>query len=957
MFRPSRVTLFTSLFLSLLVLAACSQQPKDRVVLPEGIHFVEAVSATVDNNGDPVLPYQKYQLENGLTLLLHQDHSDPITHVDVTYHVGSAREQLGKSGFAHFFEHMMFQGSKHVADEQHFRIISEAGGTLNGTTNSDRTNYYQTVPANQLEKVLWLESDRMGFLLEAVTQEKFEVQRATVKNERAQRYDNAPYGLLYERVSQALYPENHPYSWPTIGYVEDLDRVNVNDLKAFFLRWYGPNNATLTIGGDIDVEQTLAWVAKYFGPIAAGPDVDGDAKTLVTLPDTRYISMEDRVHLPLLYISFPTVYGRHEDEAALDLLADVLGGGKQSLFYQHLVKAGYAVQAGVSHPCQELACSFNLYALANPEKMPSLADMEKALRAAIDDFEQRGVTQDDLDKVQAQFEASTIFGLQSVSGKVSTLAFNETFADSPDQIADDLARYRAVTKADVERVYRTYIKDKPAVVMSIVPQGQLALIAAPDNFKPAARQIPQAEEMTAAQLALRPVTETFDRNKVPEAGPSPVVHVPDAWRATLDNGIPVIGSEIDETPTVTLLLSIEGGPLLDPEGKAGTASLTAAMLNEATQQRSGEAMALALDKLGSRISARASGRYTEIAVSSLARHLDETLLLLQEILLQPKFDAADFERLKAQTLQSLVQSAKDPGALASRAQLQVLYGEQRIGLPDGGIFSSVQGISLQDVQQFYQQNYSAKAAQLVVVGSLSKAQWLPKLDWLGQWAGESLSFADYQDFPQYEKSTIYVVDLPEAAQSAIRVVRRAMPYDATGDYFKAGLMNFPLGGAFNSRINMNLREEKGYTYGARSGFSGGKTLGRFSVSTSVREDVTGLALTEILNELAIYSEQGIDAGELAFLRQAVSQSEALSYETPSQKAGFLRQMLNYQLDPSFAQTQGEIVATIDKPALNALAAKWLQPDTMQIVIVGDAAKVLPQLLSLGLPIETVTMQP
>jgi zinc protease len=289
----------------------------------DGIKLIEQVDA---KPGEIVIPYKKYQLDNGLTLILHEDHSDPLVHVDVTYHVGSAREEIGKSGFAHFFEHMMFQGSEHVADEQHFKIVTEAGGTLNGTTNTDRTNYFETVPANQLEKMLWLEADRMGFLLDAVTQEKFEVQRETVKNERGQRVDNRPYGRLNERVSQALYPVGHPYSWPVIGYMEDLNRVNVNDLKAFFLRWYGPNNATLTIGGDIDTAKTLAMVKKYFGSIPRGPAVDMPKKQPATLSEDRYISMEDNVHLPLLYISFPTVSGRHADEAPLDVLSNILGG-------------------------------------------------------------------------------------------------------------------------------------------------------------------------------------------------------------------------------------------------------------------------------------------------------------------------------------------------------------------------------------------------------------------------------------------------------------------------------------------------------------------------------------------------------------------------------------------------------------------------------------------------------
>ena len=442
--------------LLLCLLSACEQTVPVQQTFADinGFTLIEQVPLVP---GKTRIPYQKYRLKNGLIVILHQDHSDPLVHVDITYHVGSAREEPGKSGFAHFFEHMMFQGSEHVADEQHFKIVTEAGGTMNGTTNSDRTNYFQTVPANQLEKILWLEADRMGFLLNAVTREKFEVQRETVKNERGQRIDNRPYGRLNETVARALYPVNHPYSWPVIGYMEDLNRVSVNDLKAFFRRWYGPNNATLTIGGDINVQQTLALVSKYFSTIPSGPKVNMPEKAHFTLKQDRYISMEDNVHLPLLYMSYPTVFVRHEDEAPLDLLSSILGGGKTSLLYKNLVKNQLAVQASVNHPCSELACTFNLLALPHPASGKSLTDIERIIRNSLLEFEARGVEDDDLLKAKAQMESGFIFGLQSVAGKVSQLAANQTFTGDPNYITRDIARYDTVTKADVERVYQRYI--------------------------------------------------------------------------------------------------------------------------------------------------------------------------------------------------------------------------------------------------------------------------------------------------------------------------------------------------------------------------------------------------------------------------------------------------------------------------------------------------------------------
>src|SRR6476620_8269197 len=417
----------------------------------------------VTKKGDEiVIPYEKYQLPNGLTVIVHEDHSDPVVHVDVTYHVGSGREEIGKSGFAHFFEHMMFQGSDHVGDEQHFKIVTESGGTLNGSTNRDRTNYYETVPSNQLEKMLWLEADRMGFLLDAVTQKKFEVQRATVKNERGQNYDNRPYGLVFETASKALYPYGHPYSWLTIGYVEDLNRVNVNDLKNFFLRWYGPNNATLTIGGDVKTADVIRLAEKYFAAIPRGPEVSPRQLEPVQIKSNRYVSYVDNyARLPMFAMVFPTVPNYHKDMAALACLAQVIGQGRNSILYQQMVKPQLAYQALASSQLSELAGEFSISAMALSGK--SLAEMEKNIRASLDSFEKRGVTDEDIAKFKGGMESQLITGLQSVSGKVSQLAAFQTFTGKPNKISDLLKAYSSLTKEDVMTAYNNYIKNKNAV--------------------------------------------------------------------------------------------------------------------------------------------------------------------------------------------------------------------------------------------------------------------------------------------------------------------------------------------------------------------------------------------------------------------------------------------------------------------------------------------------------------
>ena len=412
----------------------------------------------VTRKGDElVIPYEKYVLPNGLTLIIHEDHSDPVVHVDVTYHVGSAREEIGKSGFAHFFEHMMFQGSDNVADEQHFKIVSDAGGTLNGTTNRDRTNYFETVPSNQLEKMLWLEADRMGFLLDAVTQKKFEIQRSTVKNERGQRLDNVPYGLTFERLGQNLYPYGHPYSWQTIGYLEDLNRSDVNDLKNFFLRWYGPNNAALTIGGDVKTADVIKLVEKYFGSIPRGPEVKPVQVPSPKVDANRYLTLVDNyARSPRLYVQYPTVPNFHPDMPALDCLAEILGQGKTSILYQNTVKKQLALTALANHNNSELAGEFTF--ILAPLQGKTLAEMETLFRAALDSFEARGVTDEDLKKFKGSYESNLINGLSSVAGKVSQLAFYQTFAGNPNKVSEEIKEYNAVTKEDVLRVYNQYIK-------------------------------------------------------------------------------------------------------------------------------------------------------------------------------------------------------------------------------------------------------------------------------------------------------------------------------------------------------------------------------------------------------------------------------------------------------------------------------------------------------------------
>jgi zinc protease len=938
-----------SILLIILCLAACqgeenSNNNKESGSTIEGIEFVEEV---IGENGKTIIPYQKFVLDNGLTLILHSDNSDPLVHVDITYHVGSGREDLGKSGFAHFFEHMMFQGSENVADEQHFKLVTEAGGTMNGTTNTDRTNYFETVPANQLEKMLWLEADRMGFLVDAVTQEKFEVQRETVKNERGQRVDNRPYGRLNERVSEALYPAGHSYSWPVIGYLDDLNRVNVNDLKAFFLRWYGPNNATLTIGGDINITETLVLVKKYFGSIPRGPEVAMPEKPVFEITEDRYISMEDNVHLPLLYMTYPTVSLRHADEAPLDVLSSILGGGKASLLYKNLVKTQFAVQAEVSHPCAELSCTFSLYALPHPASGKSLSDIENVIRDTLVEFEQRGVEDDDLLKAKADMEASFIFGLQSVSGKVSQLAANQTFSNNPNYIAQDIARYNNVTKEDVMRVFKKYIKDQHGVIMSVVPNGQLSAIAAKDNFVPGPRSAGDRASASADDIAVRKGVDDFDRSLIPIAGANKAVDIPEMWQHNFDNGISILGAQSIETPTTSVLLKIPAGHYYTAKNTAGTAGLVASMLKESTTERSAEEMSKALQKLGSSIYISAGNLYLNINISSLTKNLDATLTLVNEQLRAPAFLESEFERLKSNAIQGALNNRKDAGYLASTAYRQLLNADNIAAMPSSGNEKSLTNISLDDVKAFYQQQVKPFGGQLIAVSDLGQAELTKSLSILEDWEGKAVDLSLSLPEGDGKMGVIYLVNKDDAAQSAIRIGKRSMTEDITGEYYKSSLMNFALGGAFNSRINLNLREDKGYTYGARSYFNGGKLSGYYTATAEVRADATDKSIVEFINEIKDYSERGITDDELMFMRNSINQKDALKYETPRAKLAFLAQILEHDLTPDFVRQRSEIVTNITKAEINALAKKHLSVDDMLMVVVGDAKTLRPQLKALG----------
>ena len=903
--------------------------------------FVEEVKKV---GNEIVIPYKRYKLANGLTIIIHEDHSDPICYVDVTYHVGSAREQEGRSGFAHFFEHMMFQGSKNVADEQHFKIITEAGGTLNGSTNTDRTNYFETVPSNQLEKMLWLEADRMGFLLDSVTQRKFEVQRATVKNERGQRYDNAPYGVVGEKIGEALYPQGHPYSWTTIGYIVDLDRVDVNDLKRFYMRWYGANNAVLTVAGDVKTEDVLAMAQKYFGNISSGPAVKTQAVGPFKLESNRYISYEDNVKFPMLNIAYPTAPANTKDDAALDVLAEILSGSQGSPLYKGFIESKKAVSASAYEYSRELAGQFQIVIRANANSL--LKDIEKELKSVLVEWEKKGATDDDIVKFKAQYQSNLYNQLSTVQGKGSSLASYYTLTRDANFLKKEIALYMGVTKADVMRVYTTYIKDKPAVILSCIPKGMVDARVQADTWQMYTRKI-ESESAEYKNLSYKEPKDDFNRSIMPAAQTAVAVSVPDFYKTNLKSGIPLIGITETEIPKVNILITFKAGHRFEPKEKSGMSALLASMLEQSSQKTSAEEIENKLNRLGSSVSVYSGDEDFSISIQALKENLTATLKIVEESLFEPKFDATEFELEKKKQLDGITQSQTNASALAEMAYRKILYGPNHVmSNTTNGTTETVNSITLEDVKKYYA-SLNAGMASIAVSGDINMDGVVKELGFLSKLKGGNPLNADVSATPAIEKTKIYFLDKKNAAQSEIRIGYMAVPFDVQGEFYRSTIMNFSFSGAFNSRTNYLLREIKGWTYGTRGGFSGTKYPGAFTISGGFKANTTDSALVEFFKELKKYSEGGITDEELSFTKNAMAQSDALKYESPLQKLGFIKRVLEYGLPREYVSEQTVILKNIRKEEINMLAKTMLPYNKMIVVVVGDKASNFEKVKKLG----------
>lgn len=905
--------------------------------------LIEKVEAKADKI---VIPYERWKLPNGLTILLHEDHSDPVVNVMVTYKVGSDRESIGKSGFAHFFEHMMFQGSKHVADEEHFKMVSTAGGNMNGFTERDKTVYFETLPSNYLEMALWLESDRMGFLLDSLTNKKFENQRDAVKNEKSQNVENQPYAMAFvEEINKELYPAGHPYSWPVIGYVDDLNRATLDDVKNFFLRWYGPNNAILSISGDFTPADALKLAEKYFGDLKPCPEVKKLRTPLVTIATDKYTAYRDKTYLPLNMRVFPTVPQYHRDEPALDILSLMMGNGNNSVFYKNFVKSKIAIDAGVQHKSDELSGEFSFLIFAYPpddfnfEKL--FTDLDAKVKTTIDEFGTSGITDEALQRVKAEIESNAYESLTTVFGKNATISEWERLLGKSSSISDEIDRYNKVTKDDVTRVFNKYIKGSGAAILNTYP-----ITDPKDSVKSvnpySGQTFPANPEY--AGLSYKPTADKFDRNARPVAGAVKPVKIPDYFSSKLSNGLKVIGTKNTETPEITLVINIEGGSLVLPADKLkklGVAELTANLLNEGTKNYTTEQISAELEKLGSSINFSANKSTSVIRVSTLKKNLDATLKILQEKLLNPGFKDEDFKLAKKQMKENIKNAETSPEGVANKMFNYALYGNTVLGLEPSA--KSVDNVELADLKEYYEKYYSPSAANLVIVGDIEEKEVMAKIDFLNKWQGKDVVIQPVPEPAPTTEPKFFVYNKSFAASSVIQMGYPSIKYDATGDFYKNRIANFIFGGNFNSHLNLDLREEKGYTYGIRSAFHGDKYSGSFEINTSVKRNATALSLAEIIKEFKKYETNGLNDTELAFTKNSLLNEEALKYEAPYQKAAFLANISRYDLDKDYTTKQNQILKNMTKDEVNQQVKKYFDSNKLTTVVVGDKYSIENQL--------------
>ena len=879
----------------------------------------------------PPIKYEEYKLKNGLRVVLHQDKSTPIVGVNVWYHVGSKNEVAGRTGFAHLFEHLMFQGSKNY-NSDYLKAVDDLGAsTLNGSTNADRTNYYEVVPSNQLEAALFLEADRMGNLLEAMTQEKLDNQRDVVKNERRQNYDNQPYGTASEKISSLMYPKSHPYSWTTIGSLDDLTAASQDDVKAFFRQFYVPNNASLVIAGDFDPKQAKRWVEKYFGPIKKGENITRPNPATPQLDGIIRKEYEDSVQLPRLYKVWHTVPLGDKDEAALDMLASILSNGRGSRLQSKLVYDKQIVQdVFASHPTREIGGSFSITATARPNK--TLDEIEQEINIEIERIKKEAPTAEEVSRALNRLESQAIFGLQTVGGKADQMNSNATFFNKPDNFQWELDEYRKVTPADVQRVANAYLVANH-LVMSFVPRKEKAT-----------SQMNSAANTPTTKSGGKGEKKDYSRN-LPKPGPDPKFTLPAVEKQKLSNGLEVWLVRQTELPIVSMNMVFKTGGTADPSGKAGLATFTSNLLNTGTKTRSAIDISNQLADIGASVNPGSGWDSATVSMQTLTKHLDKALDIYSDVIVNPTFPDKEFETFRRRALVGLQQRKDNANAIASVAYNALLYGKNHpYGNSPGGDETSVKSFKQSEIENFYQTYYRPNNGVLIVSGDTTMSILKPKLEKaFADWKQADVPMTNLPEISAFDKPGIYLIDKPGAAQSVIMIGQVGVPRD-NPDYYALQVMNSILGGSGSARLFMNLREDKGYTYGAYSSFAFRRGAGPFTASAGVQTAVTKESVIEFIKELkGIRGDIPVSQTEFNNNKQNLIRSFPGGFETNGQITGQFSSLVTYGLPDNFFAEYIRNINGVTMADVNRVANKYLTPDKMAILVVGDKALIEPKL--------------
>lgn len=897
-----------------------------------------------------LIPTQEYRLANGLRVILHIDRSDPVAAVVLAARVGSAREEPGRTGFAHLFEHLFFLDSENLGRGGLDRMSARIGGSgANGSTSFDITDYLQTVPNDALEKMIWAEADKLGYFINTVTDAVLAKEKQVVKNEKRQSVDNRPYGHTYGVILEAMFPEGHPYSWPVIGSLADLDAAMLEDVQTFYRRWYTPNNSTLVIAGDIDPDQTIAWVQRYFGEIPQGVEAAAPAAQPAGLTATRRLMHEDNyATLPQLTLAFPTVERGHPDEAALDVLFTLLTDGRDAPLNQVLVdELQLTDEVSGFHQSQQIA-GFALLQTTAFDGV-DLDRVEAGIRDALARFEAEGVDPAALARVQTQAEAGFYTSLGSVLGKGAALARYDLYGTTADA---DLAALRALTPADILRVYRTYVKDRPHVATSFTPRGQTALAlegseVAEVVIEPIVQGAEAPVDPGAEQASYERTPSSFDRTVEPPYGPAPMITPPAIWTAELGNGLDVSGIENRELPVVSFELSVDGGRLFDDPERPGAANLLARMMTRGTRNRTAAELENAFKALGAEVTVQAGDERFLVRGTTLSRNLTATLDLVEEMLFEPRWDAGELALAKAAVTAQIQAQRAQPTAVAARLYDVLAYGEDHIlSRSPLGEAAAVEALTMADLQAMLA-NWTPSSARFRVVGDVDRVAAVAALDGLAtRWSDREVEVPVWPRPARPDQARVYLFDVPGAAQSVLNFGYPSLTRDDP-DFYAATVMNYRLGGGgFASRLTQQLREGQGYTYGVGTSFSAGRTFGDFNLQTSVRSNVTLEAATLARDILRDYAATFTEE-DLEVTRSALSKSRARAFETAGAKLGVLQAIGDFGLPVDYLARESAIIDGLTVEQVRRMAEARLDTDALIYVVVGDAATQGPRLEALG----------